>query len=332
MQLAAVALALALAPAPADAKGYHLLKTVPVGGDGGWDYVVVDEPGRRVYVTHGTEVVVLDADSNEVKGKIGELKGIHGVAVAPEFNHGFISDGRADSVVIFDLKTLAKVGTAATGKNPDAIIYDPATQRVFAFNGGGASATVIEAKDGKVAGTIELGGKPEYAVADGKGNVFVNLEDKDQVLKIDGKKMSVLDRFSVAPGKTAVSLAIDTKNHRLFVGCRSKLLVVLDAESGKVVAQQEIGDRVDAGAYDAGTGLVFTSQGDGTLSVFRQDGPDKYTPVETVKTPTGSKTMGMDPKTHNLFVPSAEFTTDPANPKARPRMKPGTFAVQVYGR
>jgi DNA-binding beta-propeller fold protein YncE len=249
--------------------------------------------------------------------------------VAPALGRGFISDGRADSVIIFDLKTLEKVGTVATGKNPDAILFDPATQRVFAFNGGSANATVIEAKDGKVAGTLDLGGKPEFAVSDGKGHVFVNLEDKDVVVKLDARKLAVLERFAIAPGKTPVSLALDPKAGRLFVGCRSKVLVVLDAAGGKVVAQVPIGERVDAGAFDAETGLVFTSQGDGTLTVVRQEGPDKYTVAETLKTPTGSKTMALDAKTHRLFVPSAEFKPGAGG---RPRMTPGTFAVQVWGR
>jgi DNA-binding beta-propeller fold protein YncE len=309
--------------------GYHLLKTVPVTGDGGWDYVTVDRAARRVYVSHGTEVVVLDADSYEVKGRITELKGVHGIAVAPDLGRGFISNGQGNNVTIFDLKTLKAVGTVNTGRNPDAIIFDPATQRVFAFNGRSNNATVIEAKDGKVAGTVELGGKPEFAAADGKGSVFVNLEDKSMVVKIDSQKLTVLERWPVAPGEQAVSMAMDTKNRRLFIGCSNKLVVVINADTGKVVDKQPIGARVDASAYDPETGLVFCSNGDGTVTVIHQDGPDTYSVVETVKTQFGSKTMALDPKTHKLFIPAAKFQQAAGN--ARRRMEPGTFCVLVYG-
>jgi DNA-binding beta-propeller fold protein YncE len=310
--------------------GYHLLKTVPVPGDGGWDYLTVDGAARRVYVSHGTEVVVLDADSYEVKGTITGLKGVHGIAVAPDLGRGFISNGQANNVTIFELETLKTVGTVETGKNPDAILFDTATQRVFAFNGRSNSATVIAAKDGKVAGTIELGGKPEYAVADGTGNVFVNLEDKNILVKIDAHKLTVLDRWPVAPGATPVSLALDAKNRRLFIGCHNKLVVVMNADNGKVVDKQPIGARVDASAFDPETGLVFCSNGDGTVTVIHQDNPDQYEVVETVRTQVGSKTMALDAKTHKLFLPAAKFK--PATANARPKMEPGTFSVQVYGK
>jgi DNA-binding beta-propeller fold protein YncE len=328
--LIALVAGMAALTALAAPPGYHLLKTIPIAGDGGWDYVTVDDAARRVYVSHGTKVVVLDADSYEVKGEIADLKGVHGIAVAPDLDRGFISNGQGNNVTVFELKTLKAVGTVETGKNPDAILFDSVTQRVFAFNGRSSSATVIEARDGKVAGTIELGGKPEFAVADGRGSVFVNLEDKSTVVKIDGRKLTVLDRWPVAPGEGAVSLAMDRKNRRLFVGCQNKLLVVLNADNGRVVDKQPIGQRVDAGAYDAETGLVFTSNGEGTVTVIHQDGPDKYEVVETVKTQVGSKTMALDPKTHQLFIPAAKFKV--AAPNSRPRMEPGTFSVLVYGK
>jgi DNA-binding beta-propeller fold protein YncE len=328
--LIVLALASAALAAP---EGHRLLKTVPVGGDGGWDYLIADAAGRRIYVSHGTEVVVLDADSYEVKGKIDGLKGVHGIALAPDLDRGFISNGQADNVTIFELKSLNKVGTVETGKNPDAIIYDGATQRVFAFNGRSSSATVIDAKEGKVVGTIDLGGAPEFAVADGTGNVFVNLEDKSNVLKIDARKLTVLERWPIAPGEEPTGLAMDTKNHRLFIGCHNKLMVVLNSESGKVVDKQPIGERVDAAAFDPEAGLVFYSCGDGTVSVFHQDSPDKYTAVEPVKTRVGSRTMALDAKTHNLFLPGAEFKPAPAdNPRQRPMMVPGSFVVLVYGK
>ncbi|HTK77939.1 MAG TPA: YncE family protein [Gemmataceae bacterium] len=313
-------------------ESYHLLKTIPVPGDGGWDYVFVDAAARRVYVSHATQVDVLDADSGDRKGKIGDTAGVHGITVAPGLGRGFTSNGRSNSVTIFDVQSLKPLGTVPTGRNPDCIIYEPVTRRVFAFNGGGASATVIEAADGKVAGTIALEGKPEFAAADTKGHVFVNLEDKNEVVRLDARNMKVLDRWPVAPGKTPVSLAMDTANRRVFIGCRSKMLVVMDADTGKVVATGPIGERVDAGAYDPETKLVFNSCGDGTVSVFRQDSPDTYSPMATIKTRPGSKTMGLDPKTHRLFLPAVEYkAAEPGAPKARPTPVPGSFAVLVFG-
>jgi DNA-binding beta-propeller fold protein YncE len=320
----------------AAAEGYHLLKSVPVPGDGRWDYVTVDGAARRVYVSHGTEVVVLDADSCEVKGKVTDLKGVHGIAVAPDFDRGFITNGQGNNVTIFDTKTLKSLGTVETGKNPDAVIYDPPTQRVFAFNGRSSSTTVIEAKDGKVAGTIDLGGQPEFAVSDGTGSVFVNLEDKSAVVKIDGRKLEVQERWPVAPGEAPTGLAMDTKNRRLFIGCRNKLAVILNADNGKVVEKHPIGERVDAAAFDPETGLVYFSNGEGTVTVLHQDGPDNYAVVETVKTQPGSKTMALDAKTKRLFIPAAKFkpaapaTAD--NPRPRPTPVPGSFVVQVYGK
>jgi DNA-binding beta-propeller fold protein YncE len=317
-------------------EGYRLLKSIPVPGEGRWDYLTVDGEARRVYVSHGTEVVVLDADSYEVKGKIADLKGVHGIALAPDFDRGFISNGQANNVTLFEMKTLKTIGTVDTGKKPDAIIYDPATKRVFAFNGGGNSATVIDAKDGKVAGTIELGGAPEYAAADGTGSVFVNLEDKSKVVKIDARKLEVQENWPVAPGEEPSSLAMDTKNRRLFIGCRNKLLVVVNADNGKVVDKQPIGERVDATAFDPETGLVFCSNGEGTVTVVHQDGPDRYTVVETVKTQLGSKTMALDARTKRLFIPAVKFkpaaAPTPDNPRPRPTPVPGTFSVQVYGK
>jgi len=310
--------------------GYHLLKTVPVSGDGGWDYVTVDSAARRVYVSHGNEVVVLDADSCEVKGKIANLKGVHGIAVAPDLGRGFISNGQGNNVTIFELNTLKTIGSVDTGKNPDAIIFDAATKRVFAFNGRSNSVTVIEAKDGKVAGTVELDGKPESAAADGAGSVYVNLEDKNALVKIDSRKLMVLEQWPIAPGQTPVSLSMDTKNHRLFIGCRNKLVVVMNADTGKVIDKQPIGERVDASDFDAETKLVFCSNGEGTVTILHQNGPDKYEVAETLKTQVGSKTMALDPMSHKLFIPAAKFMQTAAS--ARPRMQPGTFSVQVYGK
>jgi DNA-binding beta-propeller fold protein YncE len=218
----------------------------------------------------------------------------------------------------------------ATGKNPDAILYDPATKRVFAFNGRDSSATVIDAAEGKVAGTIDLGGKPEFGAADGAGNVFVNLEDKSTIVKLDAKKMTVLERWPLGPGEEPSGLAMDVKNHRLFAGCHNKMMVVVNAETGKVVDHQPIGERVDACAFDPGTGMAFASCGDGTVTVIHEDEADKYSVVETVKTKTGSRTMTLDPKTHDLFLASADFKASTGG--GRPAMVPGTFAVLRFSK
>jgi DNA-binding beta-propeller fold protein YncE len=316
-----------VAAAPVD---YHLVKTIPVQGDGGWDYLAVDEAARRVYVSHATKVDVLDADTGEFKGQVADTAGVHGIALAPELGRGFSSNGRSNDVTVFDLKSLKPLGTVTTGKNPDAIIYDRATRRVFAFNGASASVTVIDAADSNVAGTVELGGKPEFAAADGTGHVFVNLEDKEEVVKLDARGLKVLERWPIAPAKTPVSMAIDAGNHRLFVGCRSKALLILNTETGKVVASVPIGDRVDASAYDSKLKLIFSSCGDGTVSVVHQDSPDKYTALDSVKSRPGAKTMALDPKAHRLFLPAAEYK--PAPGAARPAMIPGSFVVLIFGR
>jgi DNA-binding beta-propeller fold protein YncE len=320
----------AVAAAADPPAGYKLEQTIPVKGAGGWDYLTVDPAARRVYVSHASVVEVLDADTGELKGQIADTAGVHGIAVAAELGRGFSSNGRADTVTAFDLQTLKPLASIKTGKNPDAILYDPATKRVFAFNGGSKSATVIDAGDAKVAGTIDLGGKPEGTASDGAGHVFVNLEDTAEVLRLDARDLKVLDRWSVAPAKLPVSLAIDPSTNRLFVGCRSKELLVLDAKTGKSVATLPIGERVDAGAFDPATKLAFCSCGDGTVTVVRQVGPDKYEAVGSIETRPGSKTMALDAKTHKLFLPAAEFK--PAAKGGRPAMVPGTFAVLVFGK
>jgi DNA-binding beta-propeller fold protein YncE len=324
-----IAVTVTLAAAP---ESYHLLKTVPIPGDGGWDYLTVDGAARRVYVSHGSRVEVLDADSGAVVGQIADTAGVHGIAVAADLGRGFTSNGRADNVTVFDLKTFKSLGTVPTGKNPDSIIYDPATKRVFAFNGRDASATAIDAATSRVAGTIALGGQPEFAAADGAGHVFVNLEDKNEVLRLDAKELKVLNRWKISPATAPCSMAMDAANHRLFVGCRSKSLLVLDAETGKVVATLPIGDRVDAGAFDPETKLVYCSCGDGTVTVVRQDTPDQYAVVETIKTRLQSRTMALDPKTHKLFLPGAEYKAAAGGGRGRPAMVPGSFVMLVFGR
>ena len=295
----------AMAALAAPPSGYHIIKKVPIPGAGGWDYVTVDDAARRVYVSHATQVEVLNADTFELVGTIPNTPGVHGIAIASEFGRGFITAGKSDSVITFDLKTLKTLGEVKVGKKPDAIMYDPATKHVFAMNGDSDSATVINAADGTVVGTIDLGGGPEFAVADGKGNVYINLEDKAETVHIDSNTLKVLHYWPLAPGKTATALAFDPQTRRLFAGCRGgQLMVVLDADTGRVITTAPIGERVDAAAYDPTQKLVFQSTGGGTIAVFHQDSADKYTLLENVVTNPGSKTMGLDLKTHRLFVPA----------------------------
>jgi DNA-binding beta-propeller fold protein YncE len=288
------------------AVNYQLLKKVPVPGTGGWDYVTVDHAARRVYVSHSTQVDVLDADSFALIGTILNTPGVHGIAIAPEAGRGYISAGKADAVVAFDLKTLKPLGEIKVGKKPDAIVYEPFTKRIYVMNGDSENITVLNASDGSAAGTIALGGGPEFAVSDGKGNLYVNLEEQNETLHIDVNTLQVKDRWPLAPCATPTSLAMDTENRRLFVGCRSKHLAVLNADTGKVVFTAPIGDHVDAGAFDNKTRLVYLSTGDGKVFVFRQDSPDKYSVAQEINTKPGAKTMGYDSKTGNLFVPTSE--------------------------
>lgn len=298
--------------------GYHIIKKVQLPGGTSWDYVFVDAEGRRVYVSHGTQVEVLDADTFEFVATIPNTPGVHGIAVAREFGRGFISAGKSDSVVIFDLKTLRAISEVKVGKKPDAIMYEPSTKRVYAMNGDSDSATVINAADGKVVGTIDLGGGPEFAVADGKGNVYINLEEKAETVHVDANSLKVVDHWSLAPGKTATALAFDPETRRLFAGCRGgQLMVVLDADSGKSVMTSQIGERVDAAAFDPSSKLVFMSNGGGNVSVYHEDEKDKYSLSETIPTNVGSKTMALDIKTHNLFIPANIG---------------GQFSVLVFGR
>jgi DNA-binding beta-propeller fold protein YncE len=286
--------------------GYSIIQKIPIAGQGSFDYLTVDEAARRLYVSHGTQVEVLDIDSLSVVGNIPKTLGVHGIAVAPKFGRGFVSNGQAATVTIFDLKTLKPIADVPTGQKPDAIIYDPATSRVFAFNGGSNSATAIDAASGQPVGTVELGGGPEFAAADGKGFVYNNLEDESQVLKINSRDLKVEQRWPTAPCESPSSMAMDRANRRLFIGCRSKVMAVMDADTGKIIATLPIGDHVDATTFDPETKLIFNSNGEGTITVIRQDSPDKYSLVETVKTAPRAKTMALDPKTHRLFLSTVE--------------------------
>ena len=321
---------------------YHLLNKYPFpAADGStreyFDYVTVDSAARRVYLSHGTEIKVINADSGKLIKNITGLKQDHGVALAPEFNRGFISDGGAGKVVIFDLKTLKIIGDAKADKDADSIVYDPASKRVFVMDGDPNTSTVIDAKTGAAAGTITLGGAPEFAVADGKGTVYVNLEDKNEVVAIDSQKLTIKSRWPVAPAGGPTALALDQEHRRLFsAGRNPQMLVVMDADNGHVIQSFPISGGVDAAVYEPETGLVFASTREGMIHVFHEDSPDKFSEVETVKTEFGAKTMGLDSKTHHLFVDTADFGP-PSKPTAdRPRPQrtpiPGTFHVLVYGK
>jgi YVTN family beta-propeller protein len=295
----------AAATPPADG-GYSVIKKIPIPGEGSWDYLTVDEAARRLYVSHGTQVEVIDVDSLAIVGNIPNTQGVHGIAIAPDQGRGFVSDGKTSTVTIFDLKTLKSIADVPTGQKPDAIIFDPATSRVFAFNGGSNSATAIDAATGKVAGTVDLGGGPEFAAADGSGFVYDNLEDESLVLKIDSRKLTVEKRWPTAPCASPSSMAMDRANRRLFLGCRSRVMAVMNADTGQVITTLPIGDHVDATAFDEAAKLIFNSNGEGTITVIHQDGPDKYSVVETVKTLPRAKTMALDPKTHRLFLSTVE--------------------------
>jgi DNA-binding beta-propeller fold protein YncE len=318
------------APKPG-ATGYHVIKTVSIPGDEGWDYLYVDSDARRVYISHGSHVVVMNADTYAIEGDIPDTQGVHGIAIASDLGKGFISAGRANTAVMFDLKTLKTLGTVKTDANPDAILYDPASKHVFTFNGRGKNSTVINAADGSVAGTIPLNDKPEFAVADGKGTVFVNGEDTSNLIAIDSKNMKETARWPLAPCKSPSGLAGDLKSRRLFAVCDDKVSAVVDADSGKVVATPAICDGPDAAAFDPSSNYFFASCGDGNLVVIHEDDADKYTVVDTVPTKKSARTMGLDLKTHKIFLPSAEFDA-PAPGERRGKMKPGSFAIIVVGK
>lgn len=287
-------------------ESYHVIKKIPIPGQGGFDYLTIDGSARRLYVSHGTQVEVLDVDSGAIVGKIPNTMGVHGIAIAPELGRGFVSDGQTATVTIFDLKTLKPIAEVPAGKKPDAIIYDSATSQVFAFNGGSDSTTVISAADGKVVGTLDLGGGPEFAAADGDGYVFNNLEDQSKLVKINSKKLSVDERWPLAPCEAPSSMAMDRPNRRIFIGCRSKVMAVVDADSGKVITTVAIGDHVDASAFDPESKLIFNSNGEGTISIIHEDSPDTYSVVQTVKTLPRAKTLALDLQTHRVFLSTVE--------------------------
>ena len=318
------------------APGYHVIQKIPAGGEGGWDYVTVDPDGNRLFLSRSTHAMVIDLGSGTVIGDIPNTLGIHGVALAPELNRGFTSNGRDSSVTIFDYKTLAPIAVLKIpARGPDAIFYDPATKRVFTFNGGTSNATAIDATNGTVVGNVDLAGKPEGAAFD-NGRGYVNLEDKSQIVVFDPKTLGVLARWPLAPCEEPTGLGIDRVHQRLFAGCGNKTMVMVDMRTGKVVASVPVGDGVDAAGFDPETQLAFTSNGEGSITVVHEDAPDKITVVETVPTQRGARTMAVNPKTHRLYTVTANFGPTPAptadRPRPRPPLIPGSFVVLELGR
>lgn len=330
-------------PSPATATddmkastSWKIVDTIPLGGEGGWDYLSMDSAARRLYVSRGTRAVVVDVDAKKVVGEIPDTKGIHGIALAPGLDRGFTSNGGTSTVTVFSLSKLEKQGEVkTTGDNPDAILFDPFTKRVFTFNGRGKNATAIDAATSAVAGTVALDGKPEFAASDGAGKVYVNIEDVSEIEVIDAKKLEVTAKWPLAPCEEPSALAFDVAHHRLFAGCHNKRVVVVSTDTGKVVTTFPIGEGVDAAGFDPATGTVFASCGDGTLTVAHEDSPDKYSVVQTVATKRGARTMAFDPKTRRVFLMSAEYGPRPEptadRPNPRPPILPGTGALVVVG-
>jgi hypothetical protein len=311
---------------------WHVSRHIPIGGTGGWDYMTVDAASRRAYVSHGNSVEVVDVDAGKVVGVIPDTPGVHGIAIDHAGGRGFISNGRVSMMTIFDLKTLKRINDVkSTGDNPDAIMFEPSTKHVFTFNGRGKNATVFDTH-GKVIATIPLGGKPEFGVSDGNGHVFVNIEDTSELARIDAKTNVVSDRWKLAPCESPSGLAIDRKHHRLFTVCENEIMAVVDATNGHVVTTVPTGKGTDAAAFDDEKQLAFASNGQSaTLTVVHETSPDKYVVVDNVATQRSARTMGLDAKTHHIFLPAAKFGEAPAptekNPRPRPPVVPGSFEL-----
>ena len=316
--------------------GYKVLKKIHLKGDGGWDYLKADTHERRLFVTHDTMVQVLDMDTLKVVGTIEGTQRAHGVAWDDELERGFISSGSTNSILVFNLKTFQKMGEIKAGKNPDSIIYDRTSDRVFAFNGEDGTATVADAATGVVLATLNLGGRPEFAATDGMGHVYDDLVDKNEVVEIDAKAAKILNRWPVSPGDSPAGLAVDRKSGRLFIGCHNQMMVVMDVKTGKVIQTIPIGKGVDATAFNHESQTIYNSCGDGTLTVIHEDSPDKFSVVENVTTMPGSRTMAVDSQTGDVFLAAAQFEP-PSTPTAehtKPHRKviPGTFEILVVGK
>jgi YVTN family beta-propeller protein len=321
----------AQSPAP-----YHQIASYTLGGDGGWDYLTLDTAGHRLFVSRGDRVMVIDESSGKLLSEITGLHRTHGIAFDYGARHGFITASGDSSVTMFDLGTLKVLGTVKAGAGADALIFDSGSGHAFSFNGGGNSATVIDGHTGKSIATIPLGGRPEFAAADGKGKVFANLEDSSAMVEIDTKTNRVTRRWPLAPCESPSGLAIDVAHHRLFSGCENEMMAVSDYDAGKVIATVPIGKGVDANRFDPGTGLAFSSNGEGSITVVHEDSPGKFSVVQTVNTARGARTMELDPASHQLFTVTARFGPAPEqatteNPRRRPPILPNSFVLLVFG-
>jgi DNA-binding beta-propeller fold protein YncE len=327
-------LAIAIVPVllAQSSPSYRITHTYTIGGDGSWDYIVPDPPNHRLFIGRQDRVMVVDENNGALLGEVNGIRGAHGTAVASPSGHGFATSGNDQSVMMFDLKTYAVLGRIPAAEDADAIIYDGVSNRVFTFNGDAHSSTVIDPRQGTLITNIPLGGKPEYGAPAGDGKVYANLTDTSEVVEIDAKSATVSRRWSTAPCKQPVSMAIDAAHHRLFSGCRSGMLAVSDYPAGKVVATAPIGGGVDGTVYDSASGDVFASNVDGTLTVIHQDSPDQYRVTQTIETPQGSRNMGLDPTNHRVFIVSAKFGPVPANGRGRAPVLPDTFALMVIER
>jgi len=317
-------------------SNYRIVNKIHIDGNGGWDYITMDEAASRLYVSHGNEMNVVDITTNKVIGTIPDTKGVHGIALAKDLDKGFISNGRDTSVTIIDLKTLKFIAKVkVTGSNPDAILYDPLSHKVFTFNGRSSNSTVIDAKTNKVIGTIKLTGKPEFPVNNLSGKIYVNIEDKNSISVINVNTLKVEQTWSIAPGESPSGLAIDIKNKRLFSVCENKLMVVVDYITGKVITTVKIGEGVDGVSFDPGLNRVYSSNGEGTMTVVQEKDANTFTVLENVATQKGARTITVNTKTHKLYLPTAGYGEAPAataqNPHPRAAVKPGTFEVIEIG-
>jgi DNA-binding beta-propeller fold protein YncE len=334
LRLWIIVLSLAALCLATDAPGFRLTKRYAVPGDGGFDYIVFDGSSNRLYVSHGTQVDVLDAASGKVLGKVEDTPGVHGIAIVPTLHRGFTTNGRNATVSVFDTDTFKTLKTISVPEDPDFVFYDSQDKRVMVCHGDAAAITAIDPAKGEVIGKIDLGGGAEAAALDGKGTGYVNLEEAGMVASFDPLALTVKQKWPITGCERPTGMAIDVSTSRLFIGCRSKVLAVMDADSGKVITTLPIGERVDAVTFDADNKLIFASNGDGTVSVIRQRSPNEYESVGDIQTQRSAKTMAFDPKTKRLFLSAAEMESVPSEngQRARERRKPGTFVVLVVER
>ncbi|HEX4638233.1 MAG TPA: hypothetical protein VH170_01970 [Chthoniobacterales bacterium] len=314
---------------------FQFVNEIPIGGEGGWDILTIDSAAERLYLSHATKVVVVDLNANKVAGEIANTPGVHAFVAVPEFNRGFSSNGKENKSSVVDLTTLKTISKIDTGQNPDAIVYEPKRKEVYVFNHSGNSVTVIDAKETKVVATISLPGNPEFAAVDeNAGRVYVNLEDKSEVAVIDSAKHEVIAHWPLAPGEEPTGIALDTAHHRLFAACHNKMMVMVDAENGKVIANVPMCSGTDGCAFDEAMQLAFASCGEGAVTIAHEDSPDKLSILQTLKTERGARTIALDPKTHRIYLPSAQFqpapSPSPGASPARPTVVPNTLKLLVY--